>query len=280
MSLSLRDELRVVLCPRQVLLLRIGRNLTLRGLTRRVLEKKAIACADTTTADLPWSGAIRTLETELSGLAHATAFATVILSNHYMHYALVPWSGALRDEEEEEAFARHFFRQSYGAAADAWELRLSPERAGAARLASAVDGRLTEAVRTSFAGMGIKLRSIQPSLMAVYNSCRDSLQKGSAWFVSFETGSLCIGRLQQGGWGSMRKLRIDGGWRDALPALLEREAYLSDADATDDVFLWAPELEQTAWPQSARWKIHALQPVIRSGLLPDYDRRFAVAMSG
>ena len=281
MSHSLREELRVVLSLEQLLLVRIGREFTRRGLTRRVLEKRAVACADAGAGDFPWSEAIKTLEAELSQLADSTAFATVILSSHFMHYALVPWSGALRDEEEETAFARHFFRQLYGSVADSWELRLSPDRPGAAQLASAVDSKLTETVRTLFAGTGIKLRSIQPSLMVAYNSCRNRLQKSSAWFVLFETGSLCIALLQQGRWGSVRRLRIDGGWRDALPLLLEREAYLIDANTTtDDIFLWAPELEKSAWPESARWKIHALQPVIRPGLMPDYDRRFAVAMSG
>jgi hypothetical protein len=280
-SLSLREELRIVLSPQQVLLVRIGREFTRRGLTRRVLEKRAVACAEASAGDAPWHGAVQTLEAELHGLADNTAFATVILSSHYMHYALVPWSGALRDEQEESAFARHFFRQLYGSAADSWELRLSPGRSGAAQLASAADSQLTEAVRTLFKGAGIKLRSIQPNLMVAYNSCRNRLEKSSAWFVLFEAGSLCIALLQQGSWGSVRRLRVDGGWRDALPLLLEREAYLNDANTTtDEIFLWAPELEKSAWPESARWKIHALQPVIRPGLLPDYDKRYAVAMSG
>jgi hypothetical protein len=278
-SLSLREELRVVLYPQQLLLLRIGREFTRRGLTPRVLEKRAVPCA--VAADVPWGAAIAALEAELPALAQSTAAATVILPGHFMHYALVPWSAALGDEEEEAAYVRHFFRQSYGAVAESWELRLSPARPGAAQLASAVDSRLTQAVRASFAGAGIRLRSIQPSLMVAYNSCRARLRNSSAWFVLFESGSLCIALLQQGSWGSVRRLRADADWRDALPRLLEREAYLADGDAAaDEILLWAPELEPAAWPRSARWKIHALQPALRPGLLPDYDGRFAVAMSG
>lgn len=279
MSLSLREELRAVLYPQQVLLLRIAREFTRHGLARRVLEKKVVSCAEA--ADVPWSGAVRALEAELSGLALNTAFATVVLSNHFMRYAVIPWSGALRDEEEETAFVRHFFRQSYGAAAESWELRLSPDQPGSAQLASAVDGRLTDAVRASFARAEIELRSIQPSLMAVYNSCRGRLQRSSAWFVLFETGSLCVASLQKGRWGSVRKLRAGDDWPDALPLLLERESYLTDKDAmVNDIFLWAPELEKAALPRSARWKIHALQPVLRPGFMPEYDGRFAVAMGG
>lgn len=287
MSLSLRDELRVVLCPEQVLLVRIGRSFTYRGLKHRVLDKRSIPCAETSGGDSLWSGAVRVLAAELPELAGSTAFATVILSNRFMQYALVPWSGALKDEEEETAYARHFFRKLYGSAAESWELRLNPERAGMPQLASAVDSRLTDAVRISFDGAGIRLRSIQPSLMVAYNSCQTRLQKCSAWFVLFEAGSLCLALLQQGRLGSVRTLRAGSDWRETLPQLLEREAYLTDADATtNEVLLWAPEHDESVspesagWPKSAGWKIQALQPAIRPGLMPDYERRFAVAMSG
>jgi len=283
-SLSLRDELRVVLCPEQLLLVRIGRSVTYRGLKHRVLDKRSIPCVDASGGDSPWSGAVRTLAAELPELVGSNAFATVILSNRFMHYALVPWSGALKDEEEETAYARHFFKQLYGSAAESWELRLTLERAGVAQLASAVDSRLTDAVRKLFDGAGIRLRSIQPSLMVAYNSCQTRLQKCNAWFVLFEAGSLCLALLQQGRLGSVRTLRAGSDWREMLPQLLEREAYLTDADATtDEVLLWAPEHDEsvsTGWLKSTGWKIQALQPAIRPGLMPDYDRRFAVAMSG
>ncbi|MFZ2161164.1 MAG: hypothetical protein WAW02_02995 [Sideroxyarcus sp.] len=279
MSLSLREELRVVLTPQQVLLVRIGRAFTRRGLTRRVLQKIAVPCV-AADAGVPWSGALGTLETELAGLAKDTAFASVILSNHFMHYALIPWSGALKDEAEETAVARHFFRELHGPAADAWELRLSPDKAGEPQLASAVDGALTEALRAVFAGAGIRLRSIQPSLMTAYNSCRNRLQGSSAWFVLFEAGSLCLALLQQGRLGSVRTLRTGSDWCDTLPLTVEREAYLTDLATTDEILLWAPELEKSALPVSARWKIHALQPEIRADFVADYDRRFAVAMGG
>jgi hypothetical protein len=280
-SLSLRDELRVVLGPEQLLLVRIGRSFTPRGLTHRVLDKRTLPCAGAPDGEAPWSGAIETLAAQLPELAKNAASATVVLTNPFMHYAMIPWNGALLDEEEETAYARHFFRQLYGAAAESWELRLSPDRAGMPQLASAVDRGLTDAVRATFDGAGIGLRSIQPSLMVAWNSCRARLRKSSAWFVLFETGSLCLALLQQGRLGRVRTLRAGGDWCESLPWLLEREAYLGDEEAaTDEVLLWAPELECTALPAREGWKMRALQPALRRGLAQDYDRRYAVAMSG
>lgn len=280
MSLSLRDELRVVLLPDQVLLARIGRKFTFHGLAYRVLEKKSLPCAVLASDDDIWGAALNTLEKELPGLARNTAYAKVILSNHFMHYAMVPWSEALSNEEEEKAFARHSLNQIYGAAAESWELRLSQDSAGAPQLASAVDIRLLEALRAMFAQEKVELKSVQPYLMAAYNNCRNSLQKQDAWFVLFEAGSLCISLLQQGSCRSVRTLKVGNDWRNTLPMILDREAFLADSGVeTDQVFLWAPEYREAAQPESGRWKINRLRPVIRPSFMPEYDGRYAMALS-
>jgi hypothetical protein len=280
-SLKLRDELRIVLRPDQVVLARMKRELTRRGPERHVQTRQVIYCDPATGDDLPWSVALRKLEAALPDFAGSKSHATVILSNHFMRYALIPWNDALNDAKEETEFARHFFRQLYGAAADSWDLRLSSGRAGVPQLACAVDPGLPEAVRAAFAESGISLRSIQPSLMAAYNSCRDQLQISSGWLVLHEAGNLCIALLRQGRWISVRTLRADGDWRDTLPLLLEREAYLTEHEAaTDEVFLWAPELGEAALPGSGRWKFNMLQPAIRPGFVPEYDGSFAMALGG
>lgn len=281
MSLSLREELRVVLSPDQVLLVRVGRQFTRRGLIRRVLDKKAVSCAGSSGSEAPWSAAIKTLATELPGLANNATVAVAILSSHFVRYALVPWSAALKDDEEEAAFARHFFRQLYGAIADSWELRLSPDRPGAPQLASAVDPGLPEAVRALSAEAGISVRSIQPSLMTAYNNSRLRLQGYSGWFVLHETGSLCLALMQQGRWISVRTFRAGDDWRETLPLLLEREAFLLEQEAeTNDVFVWAPALDKGAMPESGSWKFQQLQPVIHPDFVDEYEGRFAMAMGG
>lgn len=287
MSPLLRDELRIVLSPDQVLLARIGRSVTWRGIRRSVLEKKAILCADYARGGevqgmaAPWGAAMQALEAVLPGQARRKAFATVILSNHFMRYALLPWSDVPGDEAEELAYARHTFRQAYGEAAETWELRLSPGNAGMPQLASAVDQRLTEALRALFGRTGIALESVQPHLMAAYNTCHALLRGRSAWFVLVEPGSLCLALLRQGRWESVRTMRLEGDGRVALPLILERESFLAEsATAIDEVFLWAPWLGNVLLPKSRRWKFWRLQPLLRAGLAPEADARFAAALSG
>lgn len=281
MSPLLRDELRVLLGPDQVVLVRVGRELTSRGLKHRVLAKTVEECAAVASGEVSWDAAIKMLEAKLPGLADRRMFATVILSNHFMRYVMVPWSEALSDEAEEMAVARHCFRQVYGDAAESWELRLSPEPAVARQLASAVDGRLLALLRGLFEQAGVTLKSVQPYLMAVYNNCRASLQERSAWLVLFEPGCLCLALMQQGRLASVRTMRIGSDWHDSLPLILEREACLAESDtASEAVFLWAPGLGNAALPASGRWQMHNLQPVLRTDCIPEYEGRYALAFSG
>ena len=276
----LRDELRVVLAPGQLVMVRLGWTLGMRGLLAQVKAKHIVDCAPSASGGAPWEPALQTLDAELPRLLVERTVAKAILSNHFVRYTMMPWSEALRDATEEEAYARHCFRQLYGADAENWELRLSPQQAGLPQLASAVDTRLLAALRGVFKRNGVMLKSVQPRLMAAYNNGRHTLHNRSAWLVLYEHGSLCIALLQQGRFGSVRTLRSGSDWRDTLLLALEREAYIAEAnDAIKDVFLWAPELEKSALPQSTRWNIRTLHPLLRPALIPQYEDRFAMALS-
>ncbi|HXU94308.1 MAG TPA: hypothetical protein VFP33_11705 [Gallionella sp.] len=291
MSLLLCDELRIVLTPDQVLLTRIGRSVTWRGLRRSVLEKSAVLCSDYAGGQAnggdvqggatQWGAAMQALEALLAKQPKCKACATVILSNRFMRYALLPWSDVPGDEAEELAYARHAFHQAYGDIAESWDLRLSAGKVGMPQLASAVDPRLTESLRALFGRNEVVLESIQPHLMAAYNTSLNILRGRSAWFVLVEPGSVCLALLRQGCWESVRTMRLEGDGRVALPLILERESFLIEsATAIDEVFLWAPWLGNALLPKNTRWKFWKLQPLLRADLAPEPDTRFAVALSG
>jgi hypothetical protein len=276
-SLSLRDELRVVIYRDQIQLVRIGRQLTLRGRQSRILEKKIFpfAIAEGAYSD----AAIQALESALSGLEKKPAFASVILSNHFMNYAMVELNQSLNSEAEEQAYAKHCFVQLFGTGAESWEIRLNRDDSGARKLASALDAAFLQNLRAAFARAGINLKSIQPCLMAAFNNSHSELQNQDAWFVLFENASLCVGLVKQGSLGSIRTMSVDKDWLEKLTEILDRESYLSDCDiASDKILLWAPEYVKTDMPKTARWKIQKVKPEIRASFAPDFDERFALAL--
>jgi hypothetical protein len=278
-SLSLRDELRVVIYRDQVQIVRVGREFTLRGRSCRVIEKKNFPCMSGDESF--WDDAIRTLATALSELPVKPAYARVILSNHFLSYAMVELNQALNGEAEELAYAKHRFGQLYGPTAASWEIRLSQDFAAGAQMASAVDSAFLENLRATFAKEEIRLKSVQPYLMAAYNNCLSDLKDKDAWFVLFEHGNLCIGQVQQGHWNSIRTFNVDKDWFEKLNEILDRESYLSETDiSSDTIFLWAPEYIKTELPKSSRWKVNKLKPLIPAGFAHDFDEQYAIAMCG
>lgn len=235
---SLRDKAVIALCPDRVIAVRWHKG--------RVAAK----------AVLPVSGGvISSLSSLLAGEEFRNTDATVILSNHFMHFSVMPWNGAFLSGEEELALVQHRFNETYGEAT-AWAIRQSKGAVGAPTLASAVAKDFLESITHLFASSGVKLKSIQPYLMAAFNACRKKLPKEPAWLVLAEQGFFCIALLRDGQWHRIRLLK-SGELDEALLAL-EREALLCEEDAGREIYLYAPENPE--WiAASGAWSMHALE---------------------
>lgn len=189
---------------------------------------REIACDAAFGAQL-WDGAVAALR----GIEWpARRRITVVLSNHFVRYAVVPWSAALADAAEEQAYVRHHFVRIHGERAKSWVLRWSGEGGDAPRLASAIDAALLDALKASFPARGkARLASVQPALMALANRARPAVPRSGAWLVHAERGRACVARYAEGAWRSVQN--AGGAWLDTL----EREALRADANAPRLVLL-------------------------------------------
>lgn len=268
MSLLSRNELSIFIYPQRVALQRTERRLTLAGYGRTLCARAITACKERAAGEKSWRGAMEVLVTKLPAFVCRDMEASVIISDKFMHYALVPWFDDLSDEED-RALAVNRFREMCGDAADSLAIRVSPGPQGVPSLAAAVDQELLAELETVSAQMKIRLRSIRPHFMVAYNSCRQRLEGRSAWIAVLEPNCVCLGTLQQGRLTWLRKLRIGNSWKEELPDLLERETYLAGTDTEmDEVMLWAPHLADDDMPPDGRWRIRRLSPKQGAGLVP------------
>jgi hypothetical protein len=177
---------------------------------------RSIACDPAFGAE-PWQGAVAALKT----LEWTQACrVTVVLSNHFVRYAVLPWSDALAGAAEEEAYLRHHFAKIHGERAKSWALRASEGPRGKLRLASAIDTALLGELRSAFPKSGkAKLVSVQPELMSEFNARRAALPQSGAWLVLAEPGRACVALHTAGGWRAVQNAK--GAWLD----LLERERF-------------------------------------------------------
>ena len=251
MSPLWRDQIRIVLSPRQVAMVRLAR-----GWTPRIARKCVVPCAAAMPGEAPWRNTLNAIDAALQEFGEHKADTVIVLSNHFVRYALVEHCDQLNTEEEEMALVRHCFSTIYGDEAERWALRLNA--AGihdGTRIASAVDRDLQDALRERFKTTKFRLRSIQPYLMTAFNQWRHRFN-GAAWFVLGEPGRLCLAKFHGDRCYSIKAMRIGDDWPLELATCLEREKRLLGFDTASSagaaevpVFVFAPGYSETSPPQ-------------------------------
>ena len=147
---------------------------------------------------------------------------SIVVSNHFVRYQIVPWSDAVTTPEELAALARVGFEQVFGAEAADWQLEIAPEAAGKPRLAAAMSIALIERLRSVAAASALRLQTIQPYLVAAYNRLGEPTRHEDVLFVLAEPGRACLLVATGGLWRRVRTSASDD-TPEALAGLIERE---------------------------------------------------------
>jgi len=150
---------------------------------------------------------------------------TVLLSNHFVRYLLVPWSAEVGSPAELAAFAEICCDQVFGAASEPRIVLTSPEKAPGARLAAALDSAFVNALRGATRVSRLRLVSVQPYLMAAFNRLRPRLGQRDFFFLLAEPSRNCLLVSLGGVWSSVRASAAED-QPQALADLIEREAQL------------------------------------------------------
>jgi len=211
-----RDHLRIGLGSKWLALAGYRRGL------RPALAHKEIIAVDSADGPVSWQATVAALPAALALIGRRRVDVTVVLSNHFVRYALLPWNAALKTDAEWLALARHRFSSVHGPAAEEWIIRISETGRGRPRIASAIDRALLTALEEQLCGPA-SLVSVQPYLMAAFNRVRPLIGEASCWLVVEEPGRLTLALIRSGVWRAIRIRRKDDLWRMALPEILQRE---------------------------------------------------------
>lgn len=265
MSLLLSDQVRIDLRPDLVRMVRLHKGL----LRTKVVASQTDICGDVEVGESSWQPALRAMQAGLPALGGGRMEAMVVLSNHFVRYALIPWGDQLSNDSEEQAYVRYCFSSTYGSGAENWALRLSSGGHGEMQVASAIDQGLLDGLEQVAGACGLHLTSVQPSLMDGCNQWRRRLSGPNVWFVLAEPGRLCISLLKHGRWCGLRTMRVDDDWLTKLPLILERELCMYDSSTERGaVFLLAPEItDESALPVSD-WVVNWLNIAEIQATLP------------
>jgi hypothetical protein len=207
-----RDELGIYLAPLRVCAVRLKRGIkpVLSGEHEQAVENDdaghwgpALAAADALLSQPQWGGAL----------------TRVVLADWWARYVIVPWVPDLVSLEERQAYARQLLASAYGEAVSTWDVQVSDAPPTMSRVACTLPAELTAAVRTLCTKHGTKLASLQPQLIAAYDTWRYKLPPVGAWFVSIGDGTLAAARMAAEGWDRVHSVRIGPEWTRELKRL-------------------------------------------------------------
>lgn len=215
MSPLWRDEVAIYLAPRKLALVRRAR-----GLGARVVASTEIALAvpDAAFGDL---GPVLALLADL--LAEPTwqgAAARAVVADHpWARYAVVPWPAARLDAAGRLAHARYVLADTYGELVADWTVTLADTPPGRPYVACAMPAALRGALEDVLAPANLALVSLQPQLIAAFNTWRRRLPADDAWFVTVDDGALCAVHLAGGAWDRVHTARLSPDWSVELERL-------------------------------------------------------------
>lgn len=247
MSLLLRDRLIISLAPESLTVLRIA------GLLRPKILDRYQQVVQTAKPN-HWEEVIAALEVLLEQPKWTGCNLTIILSNHFVQYLVVPKSEGLSAKNQND-LAQLIFRNVFGELSHEWELRISPS-AKQSTLASGVPMALLAKLYESCAGRGF-LRSVQPGLMPIFNGLRKQTRYESGTLVLIEPERLSLAVINSGQWESITSRAGEG---STLFQFMEEDMLLEGRSPGG--WLWLCDLTgRVQVSVDTPWQLQALKPL-------------------
>ena len=242
MSLSWRDRYTAVLSPERVALVRRRRGWG----TQPELHSQAECASHTPQA------AVDALNTLLAAPAVTAGDLTLVLSSHFVRYLLVPWQAQIGQPSELATVAGICFDETFGNDSGGREIVVARESAPSGRIAAGLDTSFLHALRTAVGSSRLRLVSVQPYLVSLFNRLRPSLGRRDFVFLVAEPTRSCLLVATGGCWRSLRNTGAAATPQE-LANLVEREVQLAGLGEQDmpPVFVHAPGQEDLQLPSCA-----------------------------
>jgi hypothetical protein len=187
-----------------------------------------------------WEQALDTLQAALEETTWHRAAGRLIVADHWARYAIVPWSDALTDQDERIQHARFCLAKTYGDVVSQWTVTLNESAPGTAQVVCAIPSVLLAKIQDLTEMRGLRVRSVQPQLIASFNSWRSRLAKGGGWFVTLEEESLAAAHFTDSGWDRVHSVRIGNDWETELRRLQTFGRLARSSAAEGTVYVDAP----------------------------------------
>lgn len=257
MSQLWRDHIQVFIAPERVDLVRVSRSI--KGLGRSEQSEKITLPCERDPGRAAWESPIKKFESLIKETTDADV--TVTLSNHFIRYVTLLPQTEITKPLEVDAYASFRLREVYGERADSWKRSVSAWDPLEGAICAAIDTNLIDHLEEITKKHRIRIKSIEPYLASVFDSCKQQFHGSRIYFALVEAGRICIALVENGIWQNIRNQRILNSVEKELLAALEQEAILyGQREIIEQVHLFAPENPGLKLPVGCSWRITLLQP--------------------
>ncbi|PCJ31866.1 MAG: hypothetical protein COA90_04985 [Gammaproteobacteria bacterium] len=251
----LRDELQVFIQPHRIELLRLK---GVRGLRPQWVDAKTISFKrEMSTLTLPddWPRVIKQLSLELKEDRWQASTASVVLSSHFMRYAVVPWMSEISTTDEWQAYLNHHFVMAYGDVVKSWNLHMDEPQYKNTTFASAMPNTLHTALNDTFSKAKLPLTTIQPYfIQAVNQLIEDHTTISNGWLIVIENEHLTMSLIEEGEWCMVKSVPLAANIEAQIDMLIEREIMLKRIKVNDKVERRHGYAIFIHWPNSSEVK--------------------------
>jgi hypothetical protein len=194
-----------------------------KGWPGKVATCDSIYYAESADAE-PWRPAVDALARLLVAKRKEKPALRIVLSSRFVRWQLLPWREELTQPEELATYARLGFIETFGNAAEGWQILHAPQPPNKTVPACAIDNTLLATLHSTCRDAGVHLDAVTPYFASAFDRWRNVFKGKAAWFGLIEADCLSLGLLHEGNWAGLRTQRLDGDsredWRDVLPGMM------------------------------------------------------------
>lgn len=227
MSLLPRKEISVALCPDKVVVVAWTK-----WLRRRVVSQAILPATPSHASD--WLPALKILTEWLADNELGKADVTILLSNCFVRFAMLPFSDDVSNRVERLTIAGLLFESIYGEAAKQWKLALDDEEYGEPSLVAAMDAALWDALNQ--VGLSGRLRkiSVRPYAASVVNAFRNQILSDNCLLTVIEHGQAIFFKIKGNKAVGVLKANLKLNTAQEISSLLQRELLISGLSESGD----------------------------------------------
>jgi hypothetical protein len=209
----------------------------------------------------------------------STKKISVVLSNQYVRYLVLPALPILTKKKAIADFAAHAFMEAFGEASTQWTVVVNPFNHGKSLLACATPTQLIHQLQTKCQQLKFKLNTIQPYLMAGFNLIRKKSRHTLSCLVQVENDGFLIALIAEQSWIKVVYFKQTLTSAALLKQIIQREMLLAEWP-NQAVSLFTMGLPTHFNMHDARWQHERITPKKLIGLDSTIDDAVIMALSG